>query len=36
MNGALGVSPGIVADYSLSDGYEFGFEKAAQFIDLNV
>lgn len=36
MNGALGVSPGIVADYSLSDGYEFGFVDAAQFIELNV
>lgn len=36
MDGALGVSPGLVADYSLFGGYEFGFVDAAQFIDLNV
>jgi hypothetical protein len=36
LEGALGVSPGIVADYSLSNGYEFGFVDAAQFIDLKA
>ncbi|SMC34179.1 S-layer homology domain-containing protein [Papillibacter cinnamivorans] len=36
LSGAIGVSPGIVAEYSLFDGYEFGFVNAAQFIDLNI
>jgi len=36
LDGAVGVSPGIVAEYSFSDGYEFGFVDAAQFIDLNA
>lgn len=36
LEGALGVSPGIVADYSLFHGYEFGFVDAAQFIDLKA
>ena len=36
LEGALGISPGIVADYSFSHGYEFGFVDAAQFIDLKA
>lgn len=36
LEGAVGVSPGIVAKYSLSGGYEFGFVDAAQFIDLKA
>ena len=36
LEGALGISPGIVADYSLFHGYEFGFVDAAQFIDLKA
>ena len=36
LEGALGISPGIVADYSLFRGYEFGFVDAAQFIDLKA
>lgn len=36
LRGAVGVSPGIVAEYSLFDGYEFGFVDAAQFIELNM
>ena len=36
LEGALGVSPGVVADYSLFHGYEFGFVDAAQFIDLKA
>lgn len=36
LEGAVGVSPGIVADYSFSHGYEFGFVDAAQFIDLKA
>jgi len=36
LEGAVGVSPGIVAEYSLSNGYEFGFVDAAQFIDLKA
>ncbi len=36
LDGALGVSPNLVAEYSLSDGYEFGFVDAAQFIDVNM
>jgi hypothetical protein len=36
LRGAMGVSPGIVAEYSLFDGYEFGFVDAAQFIELNM
>lgn len=36
LDGALGVSPGVVAEYSLFDGYEFGFVDAAQFIELNM
>ena len=36
LRGAMGVSPGIVAEYSLFDGYEFGFVDAAQFIELNL
>lgn len=36
LEGAVGVSPGIVADYSLFSGYEFGFVDAAQFIDLKA
>ena len=36
LEGAVGVSPGIVASYSLSNGYEFGFVDAAQFIDLKA
>lgn len=36
LEGAVGVSPGIVAEYSLSNGYKFGFVDAAQFIDLKA
>jgi|GEM_PF-2480884 len=36
LRGALGVSPSIVAEYSLFDGYEFGFVDTAQFIELNL
>lgn len=36
LDGALGVSPNVVASYSFSDGYEFGFVNAAQFIDLKA
>lgn len=36
LEGAVGISPGIVARYSLFNGYEFGFVDAAQFIDLKL